>query len=109
MFDTSDVWGRRNWGERMWVEVLAIRKRHIVGVLRSSPIGIPRLDFGDKVKFKRDHIIDILREFSQIYDCEHGAGDPEHQHTAPVHEGCNAYRGPGDPQLPSQPGALEGN
>jgi Uncharacterized protein conserved in bacteria (DUF2314) len=59
LFGTSDFWGRYNWGERMWVEVVAIKRRHIIGVLRSDPIGIPRLDYGDEVKFQRDHIVDI--------------------------------------------------
>lgn len=53
MFTTKD------WGERMWVEVETIKRRRLVGRLRNTPIGIPRLDFDDKVKFKLDHIIDI--------------------------------------------------
>ncbi|WNI18273.1 DUF2314 domain-containing protein [Actinacidiphila sp. ITFR-21] len=50
---------RDGWGERMWVEIVAIKKRKIVGVLHNQPIGIPRLYHGDKVRFKYDHIIDI--------------------------------------------------
>jgi hypothetical protein len=50
------------WGERMWVETVAITKRDIVGVLRNQPLGIPRLQPGDKVKFSRDHVIDIMGE-----------------------------------------------
>ena len=50
---------RDGWGERMWVEVTDVRKRRIVGTLRNLPVGIPRLVPGDKIKFKRDHIIGI--------------------------------------------------
>jgi hypothetical protein len=46
----------------MWVEVVAIGKRHLRGVLRNHPLGIPRLDWGDQVKFTRDHIIDTKWE-----------------------------------------------
>jgi Uncharacterized protein conserved in bacteria (DUF2314) len=60
LFDTTDLWGRRNWGERMWVEIVAVKKRHIVGVLDNDPIGIPRLYRGDQVKFRRHHIVGIL-------------------------------------------------
>ena len=60
LFDTTDLWGRRNWGERMWVKVTAINKRHIVGMLDNDPIGIPRLYRGDQLKFKHHHIIDII-------------------------------------------------
>jgi Uncharacterized protein conserved in bacteria (DUF2314) len=61
-FTTSDVRGRPNWGEGMWVEVVAVERRHLVGVLSNRPIGIPRLDLGDTVKFKRRHIIDVVRD-----------------------------------------------
>jgi hypothetical protein len=47
------------WCERMWVSVSAIKRRHIVGELINTPAGIPRLDPGDKVVFKHDHVIDI--------------------------------------------------
>jgi hypothetical protein len=66
-FTTSDVWGRPNWGEAMWVEVVAVEK-HIVGMLSNQPIGIPRLDMGAKVKFKRHHIIDIVRDADDFRD-----------------------------------------
>jgi hypothetical protein len=108
MFDTTDLLGRRNWSERMWVEVLAVKRRHIVGVLADDPLGIPRLDFGDQVKFKREHIIDILWEPSQVRESELAAGDQEHHNIAPVHEGCNGHGYPGHPELPSPPEALEG-
>jgi hypothetical protein len=57
-------------------------------VLADDPLGIPRLDFGDQVKFKREHIIDILWEPSQVRESELAAGDQEHHNIAPVHEGA---------------------
>jgi hypothetical protein len=101
LFDTSDILGRRNWGERMWVEVVAVRGRHIVGALRDDPLGIPRLYYGDRVKFRREHIIGIL-EPNQLRDCGLCGRDREHHHTAPVHEGCNRHGEPGagDPEIP---------
>jgi hypothetical protein len=54
MFETKD-----RWGERMWVTVTAVKKRKLVGTLKNLPIGIPCLQPGEKIKFKRDHIIDI--------------------------------------------------
>lgn len=102
IFETSDILGRRNWTERMWVEIVAVRRRCIVGELRDDPFGIPRLYFGDRVKFTREHIIDILWEPSQVCDCDLGEGDPEYFHVVPVHDGCNGYREPvaGDPETP---------
>ncbi|MEV3993363.1 DUF2314 domain-containing protein [Streptomyces sp. NPDC049837] len=50
---------RNGWGERMWVEIVAIKRRKLIGVLHNQPMGIPRLDHGDKIHFKFDHIIDI--------------------------------------------------
>ncbi|HEV8652043.1 MAG TPA: DUF2314 domain-containing protein [Actinomycetes bacterium] len=70
-----DGWGRWTWAERMWVEVVAVERRHLVGTLRNQPIGIPRLDWGDQVKFKRDHIIDIHWEADA--PSEPAEGDPE--------------------------------
>ena len=61
-FTTYDVWGRPNWGESMWVQVVAVKRRHFVGVLDNQPISIPRLDMGDTVKFKGRHIIDVIRD-----------------------------------------------
>jgi hypothetical protein len=54
MFETSD-----DWGERMWIKVEKRRRRGFVGTVSNVPIGIPRLGFGDRVKFMADHIIDI--------------------------------------------------
>lgn len=54
MFEMND-----GWGERMWVDVVSVKKRRLVGELRNCPVGIPRLDPGRTVKFKLDDIIDI--------------------------------------------------
>jgi uncharacterized protein YegJ (DUF2314 family) len=35
------------FGERMWVDLVAEKNRHMVGVLRNTPVGIPRLAYGD--------------------------------------------------------------
>jgi hypothetical protein len=59
IFVIEEQWGESRWGERMWVEVLAVKRRYLIGRLKNDPVAIPRLYFGDKVKFKRDHIIDI--------------------------------------------------
>ena len=51
---------RDGWGERMWVDVIAVKRNgKLVGVLSNQPVGIPRLETGKKIKFHRDHIIDI--------------------------------------------------
>jgi hypothetical protein len=50
---------RDGWGERMWVHVDKVGRRRLVGHLHNSPIGMPRLDYGDKIKFRRDDVIDI--------------------------------------------------
>lgn len=50
---------RDGFGERMWVTVTEVKKRHLVGTLSNLPAGIPRLLPGDKIKFKHGHIIDI--------------------------------------------------
>ncbi|MFE9237759.1 DUF2314 domain-containing protein [Streptomyces sp. NPDC007007] len=68
MFDMKD-----GWGERMWVEVVAIKKRKIIGVLRNQPFGIPRLNYGDKIRFNRDHIIDI--DWGEETACDPAPGD----------------------------------
>jgi hypothetical protein len=45
------------WAESMWVETVAIDNGWFIGTLANQPVGIPRLYYGDKIKFKRDHII----------------------------------------------------
>ncbi len=45
------------WAESMWVRTVAIGKDRFVGRLANQPAGIPRLNHGDKIKFKKDHIV----------------------------------------------------
>ncbi len=78
---------RDGWAERMWVEVVAVKRRHTLGTLTNQPIGIPRLDYGDRVKFKRDHIIEI--DWDDDCLCEPAADDPEHDDTIGVDPECN--------------------
>jgi Uncharacterized protein conserved in bacteria (DUF2314) len=100
LFDTTDLWGRRNWGERMWVEIVAVKKRHIVGVLDNDPIGIPRLYRGDQVKFRRHHIVDILwepdigSEPDGLCQCEPAEGDAD---PPPIQGLCAECNGPLEP------------
>lgn len=47
------------YGERMWVHVTGVKRRHLVGHLRNDPVFIPRLDPGAKIKFRPEHIINI--------------------------------------------------
>jgi hypothetical protein len=61
MFEMKD-----GWGERMWVNVSSVNKRHLVGTLSNQPLGIPRLTYGDEIKFKRDHVIDIHWPFPRV-------------------------------------------
>jgi len=49
---------RGGWSERMWVEVVKIGRRKIVGELVNEPLGFYRLHAGKKVRFRHDHIID---------------------------------------------------
>lgn len=51
---------RDGWCERMWVKVTEVDRERIVGELLNQPIGIPRLDQGRKVRFRAEHIIDII-------------------------------------------------
>jgi hypothetical protein len=90
MFTIDNVWGRHVWGERMWVQVVAIKKRHIVGRLLNEPLAIPRLGHGDRIKFKRDHIIDI--DWHSEILCEPSEQDgPERTQTVPLCMGCNGH------------------
>jgi hypothetical protein len=60
----------RHWGERTWVDVVEVKRRHFVGRLRNDPVGIPKLEYGDTVRFKRDHIIDIHWTGDDDHDCD---------------------------------------
>ena len=57
MFEMGD-----GYGERMWVDVTSAKGNRLAGTLRNTPSFIPRLAPGDKVKFRRDHIVDILKD-----------------------------------------------
>jgi uncharacterized protein YegJ (DUF2314 family) len=70
----SEDWGRERWGERMWVNVEAINGRRLVGTLRNTPAGIPKLNPGDRVKFTMDDIIDVVYD-PEPYDGQCCAGD----------------------------------
>jgi len=54
MFEQSD-----GWGERMWVRVEKAGRHRMVGRLENLPLGFPRLDIGSKIRFRREHIVDI--------------------------------------------------
>lgn len=54
MFEQND-----GWGERMWVRIEKAGRRRLVGRLENLPLAFPRLDFGSKITFRREHIIDI--------------------------------------------------
>lgn len=66
---------RDGWGERMWVEVEEVTPRRVVGKLMNTPVGIPRLWHGDRIKFTTDHIIDIDWEPTYL-DTEGSAESP---------------------------------
>jgi hypothetical protein len=61
---------RDGYGERMWVQVERHRGNRYVGSLLSSPVDIPRLDSGDRVKFRAEHIIDIDADRVEPCDCQ---------------------------------------
>lgn len=50
---------KAGWGERMWVDVVAVKRRHLIGELRNQPAMIPRLHPGDMIRFQLDDVIDI--------------------------------------------------
>lgn len=70
--------GLRGGGERMWVEVNEVRGPKLVGTLWNHPAFIPRLYAGDTIKFKRDHIIDVL---------------PPREDYPPVEDACQCAEG----------------
>ena len=69
---------RDGWGERMWLTVTALKGRKLIGELQNIPFGIPRLLTGDKIKFKREHIIDIWYAHEGQAEICPGRGTPEH-------------------------------
>jgi Uncharacterized protein conserved in bacteria (DUF2314) len=60
IFEMSEQWGRGRWGERMWVNVEEINDRRLMGTLRNTPAGIPKLNPGDRIKFTMDDVIDVI-------------------------------------------------
>jgi hypothetical protein len=96
MFTIDNVWGRQIWGERMWVQVVTIKKRHIIGRLVNAPFAIPRLDHGDRIKFKRDHIIDIDWD-AELCECSDQCVAEPRQLREPLLlcTGCNGHGNPG--------------
>jgi hypothetical protein len=81
---------RDGWAERMWVTVTAVKRRKLIGKLSNMPVGIPRLMAGGKIKFKREHIIDIW--YADNDQAITGpAGDPDQPGTHLVHDGCNGH------------------
>jgi hypothetical protein len=79
IFEMNDGWGGMRWGERMWVRVIAVKRRHLIGTLHNQPAGIPRLDRDDVVKFKRNHIIDIHSPGWQAADSDSALRLPPEQ------------------------------
>lgn len=65
MFMLSD-----GYGERMWVQVEGHRGNRYIGSLLNSPVLIPRLGSGDRVKFRAEHIIDIEGDRAEPCDCQ---------------------------------------
>lgn len=85
MFEMKD-----GWGERMWVTVLAVKRRKLVGRLANNPVGIPRLLPGEKIKFKREHVIDIwFDDGDQVAAEFDGATSPGSFEI--VHDGSNGH------------------
>jgi hypothetical protein len=50
---------RDGFGERMWVQVTAVGRRHAVGRLCNVPYGIPRLHPSALIRFRPEHVIGI--------------------------------------------------
>ena len=50
---------RDGFEERMWVEVAKVKRRGFVGHLSNTPVGIPRLEPGRRIRFRAHHIADV--------------------------------------------------
>jgi hypothetical protein len=64
---------RDEWGERMWLTVIDVKRRHLICQLDCHPLLIPRLNCGDEVKVKREHVIDILWhdvDYTEVFEAE---------------------------------------
>lgn len=66
---------RLEHGERMWVEVTKRTRRGYVGKLRNLPYFVEGLEFGDKVRFRAEHI-DIDAPMESACDCAECIGGP---------------------------------
>lgn len=53
---------RSGEGERMWVQVTKISQRGLVGKIDNEPLLIPGLRYGKIVRFRHEHIIDIISD-----------------------------------------------
>ena len=51
----SDAWE----AERMWVEIVALRRGKLIGVLLDEPYDMPHLRPGTRIAFDRDDVIDL--------------------------------------------------
>lgn len=74
VFEQSD-----GWHERMWVSVTKVGRYRLTGYLDNPPISFPRLAYGDTVKFRHKHIIDIDPKASHYVPYSHAVmvGEPE--------------------------------
>jgi Uncharacterized protein conserved in bacteria (DUF2314) len=82
---------RDGWGERMWVTVIGLKGRKLIGKLDNMPAGIPRRLEGDKIKFKREHIIDIWYTHEGQPEICPGNGTPEDPDPVLTHGACNGH------------------
>jgi hypothetical protein len=85
---------RDGWTERMWVSVDKVGRWRLVGSLNNQPIGIPRLDHGQRIKFSRDHIIDITYEGDEQTSIIDSA--TEHACVVTCHAECHGPQHPVD-------------
>jgi hypothetical protein len=69
----------RGPGDRMWVDVTRVGKRKLVGILFNEPVFIPRLESGDKVKFRREHIIGYVPREEVVTDIDSADADVSSQ------------------------------
>lgn len=70
------VFSLTDWGEKMWLEVVKVKERHLVCRLTSHPLAIPRLSCGDSVKVKRKEVVDILWkdvDYSEMFAADKAA------------------------------------
>jgi hypothetical protein len=78
-------------GDRMWVTVTNVKKRKLIATLDNLRVMILRLMPGDKIKFKRGHIIDIWYDDDISEPPGDGVRDSGHLDIEVVHGGCNGH------------------